>query len=281
MVPINLLHASRKADYVLTGSWAEKAASEAKRFGDIRAAASSKESNYSRVPKLGPGDFRPDADYVHITLNNTIYGSRYNRVPDTGGAPLVGDWSSGILSERLDVGKFGLIYAGAQKNIAPAGLTIVIIREDLIGFAPKDAPIYLDYKIHADNDSMYNTPPAFTIYVAGKVFKYLKARGGVAAQEERNREKAGRLYDYIDGSRLYRAPVTKEDRSLMNVVFVTGDEALDKKFVAEARAEGLLELNGHRSVGGRRASVYNAMPREGVDALIDFMKRFERGNCGV
>jgi phosphoserine aminotransferase len=182
------------------------------------------------------------------------------------------------LSESVDIGKFGLIYAGAQKNIAPAGLTIVIIREALIGFAPKDAPIYLDYKIHADNASMYNTPPAFTIYVAGEVFKYLKANGGVAAQERRNREKAGMLYDYIDGSRLYRAPVAKEDRSLMNVVFVTGDERLDKKFVAEAREEGLLDLNGHRSIGGMRASIYNAMPREGVDALVDFMKRFEQEN---
>jgi phosphoserine aminotransferase len=215
---------------------------------------------------------------VHITLNNTIYGSRYNRVPDTGGTPLVGDWSSGILSERLDVGEFGLIYAGAQKNVAPAGLTIVVMREDLIGFAPKDAPVYLDYGTHADNGSMYNTPPAFAIYVAGKVFKRLKANGGVAAQERRNREKADMLYDYIDGSRLYRAPVAKEDRSLMNVVFVTGDGALDGKFVAEARAEGLLELNGHRSVGGMRASVYNAMPIEGVRALVDFMKRFENNN---
>jgi phosphoserine aminotransferase len=278
MVPINLLRASRKADYVLTGTWAEKAAAEAGKFGDIRVAASSKDRNFSYIPKLGPGDFRPDADYVHITMNNTIYGSRYNYVPDTGGAPLVCDWSSGILSERIDVGKFALIYAGAQKNIAPAGLTIVVVREDLIGFAPKDAPIYLDYRIHAYNGSMYNTPPAFTIYVAGKVFKHLKAKGGVAAQERRNREKAARLYDYVDGSRLYSAPVAKEDRSLMNIVFVTGDGVLDGKFAAEARAEGLLELGGHRSVGGMRAGVYNAMPSEGVDALIDFMKRFERDN---
>jgi phosphoserine aminotransferase len=278
MIPINLLRASRKADYVLTGSWSEKAAAEAGKFGDIRVAASSADSKFSYIPKLGPGDFRPDADYAYITMNNTIHGSRYNYVPDTGGAPLVCDWSSGILSECIDVGKFGLIYAGAQKNIAPAGLTIVIIREDLIGFAPKNAPIYLDYKIHADNASMYNTPPAFTIYAAGKVFKYLKARGGVAALETQNREKAGKLYDYIDGSSMYRAPVAKEDRSLMNVVFVTGDEALDKKFVAEAGEEGLLELNGHRSVGGMRASIYNAMPPAGVDALIDFMERFERDN---
>jgi phosphoserine aminotransferase len=278
MIPINLLRASKKADYAVTGTWAEKAATEAEKFGDIRIAASSKDKKFSYIPKLGRGDFRSDADYVYITMNNTIYGSRYNYIPDTGGVPLVCDWSSGILSESVDIGKFGLIYAGAQKNIAPAGLTIVIIREDLIGFAPKDAPIYLDYKIHADNASMYNTPPAFTIYVAGEVFKHLKEYGGVAAQERRNREKAGMLYDYIDNSRLYRAPVAKEDRSLMNVVFVTGDEKLDKKFVAEAREEGLLDLNGHRSIGGMRASIYNAMPREGVDALIDFMKRFEQKN---
>jgi phosphoserine aminotransferase len=279
MVPINLLRASGKADYVLTGTWAEKAAQEAGKFGDIRIAATSKEDGkFSYVPKLGRADFRPEADYVHITMNNTIYGLRYNYIPDTGGAPLVCDWSSGILSERVDVGKFGLIYAGAQKNIAPAGLTLVIVRADLIGFAPKTAPIYLDYKTHADNGSMYNTPPAFTIYVAGEVFKHLKANGGVAAQEKQNREKAGKLYDYIDGSRLYRAPVAKEDRSMMNVVFVTGDAALDKKFVAEARAEGLADLNGHRSIGGMRASLYNAMPPAGVDALIDFMRRFERDN---
>jgi phosphoserine aminotransferase len=278
MVPINLFRASRKADYVLTGAWAEKAAKEAAKFGDVRIAASSKDANFSYVPRLGRADFRPDADYAHITLNNTIYGLRYAYVPDTGGVPLVCDWSSGILSERIDIGRFGLIYAGAQKNIAPAGLTIVIVRADLLGFAPGDAPIYLDYRTHADNASMYNTPPAFTIYVAGEVFKHLKANGGVAAQERLNREKADRLYAYIDGSRLYRAPVAKEDRSLMNVVFVTGDAALDKKFVAEARAEGLADLNGHRSIGGMRASIYNAMPSAGVDALIDFMKRFERDN---
>jgi phosphoserine aminotransferase len=278
MVPINLFRGSRKADYVLTGSWSEKAAKEAEKFGDIRIAASSKDKNFTYIPKLGPADFRRDADYAHITMNNTIYGSRYAYAPDTGGVPLVCDWSSGILSERADISKFGLIYAGAQKNIAPAGLTIVIARADLIGFAPGDAPVYFDYKIHADSGSMYNTPPAFTIYVAGEVFKYMKANGGVAAQERRNREKADKLYDYIDGSRLYRAPVAKEDRSLMNIVFVTGNEELDKKFVAEARAEGLLELNGHRSVGGMRASVYNAMPQEGIDVLIAFMKRFEREN---
>jgi phosphoserine aminotransferase len=279
MVPINLLRSSRKADYVLTGAWAEKAAQEAAKFGDIRVAASSKEAGFSFVPKLGRADFRPDADYVHITMNNTIYGARYNYVPDTGDVPLVCDMSSGILSERVEVGKFGLIYAGAQTNIAPAGLTVVIARADLIGFAPKDAPIYLDYRIHADSGSMYNTPPAFAIYVAGEVFKHLKAKGGIAAQEKLNREKAAVLYDYIDGSRLYRAPVAKEDRSLMNVVFVTGDADLDKKFIAEARAEGLSDLNGHRSIGGMRASIFNAMPPAGVDALIEFMRRFERDNC--
>ncbi|MDR0569844.1 MAG: 3-phosphoserine/phosphohydroxythreonine transaminase [Clostridiales Family XIII bacterium] len=278
MIPMNLLRNSRKADYVVTGTWAEKAAQEASKFGDVAITASSKDKLFTYVPKVSRADFRPDADYAYITMNNTIYGSRYSYVPDTGDVPLVCDWSSGILSEGIDVSRFGLIYAGAQKNIAPAGVTIVIIREDLVGHAPKGTPVYMDYRTHADNGSMYNTPPAFTIYVAGEVFKHLKAMGGVAAQERFNREKAGKLYGYIDGSRLYRAPVEKDSRSLMNVVFVTGDEALDKKFVAEAREEGLLDLNGHRSIGGMRASIYNAMPMEGVDRLIAFMERFEAAN---
>jgi phosphoserine aminotransferase len=276
MVPMNLLRGSGKADYIVTGSWAKKAAAEAKKFGDIAVSASSEDRNFSYVPRLGSRDFRPDADYVHMTMNNTIYGTRYPYIPDTGGIPLVCDWSSGILSEEIDVTKFGLIYAGAQKNIAPAGLTIVIARKDLLGFAPKNTPVYLDYKIHAENGSMYNTPPAFAIYAAGEVFQILKGGGGVAAQEKRNREKAGRLYDYIDQSRLYRAPAVAEDRSLMNVVFVTGDEALDKKFAALAAEEGLIGLAGHRSVGGMRARISNALPMEGVEALIEFMEKFEK-----
>ena len=215
---------------------------------------------------------------MYITSNNTIYGTAYNYVPDTGDVPLVADMSSNILSQPVDVSKYGIIWAGAQKNVGPAGVTIVIIREDLMGFAGEETPVYLDYKIHADNDSMYNTPPCFAIYVAGEVFKHIKATGGLDAMYQRNREKAGKLYDYIDSSELYKSPVAKEDRSLMNVVFVTGDKDLDKKFVAEAKAQGLVNLSGHRSIGGMRASIYNAMPMEGVDALIEFMKKFEEEN---
>ena len=275
MVPMNLLRSSGKADYVVTGTWAKKAAEEATKFGDIKITASSEESLFTYIPKVGKEDFRPDADYVHITLNNTIYGTRYPYIPDTGDIPLVADMSSSILSEKIDVSKFGLIYAGAQKNIGPAGMTIVIIREDLIGFAGPKVPTYLDYKIHGDNGSMYNTPPCFSIYIAGEVFKSLLENGGVSAMEAANREKAEKLYSYIDSSEFYRAPVKKEDRSLMNVVFVTGDQALDKKFVSEAKAEGLINLAGHRSIGGMRASIYNAMPREGVDKLIAFMQKFK------
>lgn len=278
MVPINLLRNSKKADYIVTGAWAKKAAEEAVKFGEIRVVASSEESNFTYIPEVKREDFTPDADYVHITLNNTIYGTRFPYIPETGDIPLVGDLSSCILSDEVDVSKFGLIYAGAQKNIGPAGVVIVIIREDLIGFAPKSAPVYLDYAIHSKNDSMYNTPPTFGIYMAGEVFKNIKQSGGVSAIEKINREKAKKLYDYIDGSSLYSCPVSVKDRSLMNVVFVTGDEALDKKFTAEAKAAGLHNLGGHRSIGGMRASIYNAMPMAGVDALIAFMKKFEAEN---
>ena len=223
-------------------------------------------------------DIRPDADYVYITSNNTIYGTKYNYVPETGDIPLVADMSSNILSEEVDVTKFGVIWAGAQKNVAPAGVTIVIIREELLGKAAAEIPTYLDYKIHADNGSMYNTPPCFSIYVAGEVFKYLKRIGGIKEMERRNKEKAAMLYDYIDASSLYKCPVAEEDRSLMNVVFVTGDAELDKKFVAQAKEKGLVNLAGHRSIGGMRASIYNAMPKEGVEALVQFMKEFEEKN---
>lgn len=278
MVPLNLLRNSKKADYIVTGTWAKKAAAEAKKFGDIKIVASSEESTFSYIPKVNKEDFRADADYVHITYNNTIYGTHFGYVPDTGDIPLVADMSSCILSEEVDVTKFGLIYAGAQKNVAPAGVTIVIVREDLLGFAPADAPVYLDYKIHADNDSMYNTPPCFTIYVAGEVFKYLLKNGGVEAMHAMDVTKAEKLYQAIDESKLFKCPVAEDSRSLMNVVFVTGDADLDKKFIAEAKAEGLVNLGGHRSIGGMRASIYNAMPEEGVDKLIDFMKRFEEAN---
>lgn len=278
MIPINLMRKSKKADYIVTGTWAKKAAEEAVKFGEINIVASSEESNFTYIPEVKREEFTSDADYVHITVNNTIYGTRYPYIPDTGDIPLVGDLSSCILSDEVDVSKFGLIYAGAQKNIGPAGVVIVIIRDDLIGFAPKNTPIYLDYKIHANNDSMYNTPPTFGIYIAGEVFKNIKKLGGVPALEKINREKAKKLYDYIDRSSLYSCPVAVKDRSLMNVVFITGNADLDKKFTAESKAAGLHNLGGHRSIGGMRASIYNAMPMAGVDALIAFMKKFEADN---
>jgi phosphoserine aminotransferase len=239
MIPLNLMADSGKADYIVTGQWAEKACQEAQKFGDVSVVASSKEQKYTFIPKVAADKFRKDADYVHITWNNTIYGSKYPEVPDTGGLTLVTDMSSSILSERVDVSKFGCIYAGAQKNIGPAGLSIIIIRKDLVGRVREGMPTYLDFKIHADNGSLYNTPPAWCIYIAGEVFKHLLKLGGIEKIEEINKRKAAKLYDYIDGSKLYTAPVVKEDRSLMNVVFVTGDEVLDKKFVAEAKAIGL------------------------------------------
>lgn len=278
MVPLNLMKGSKKSDYVVTGSWAKKAAKEASKFGDVKIAASSEEDTFTYIPELTGSDFREDADYVHICFNNTIYGSHYPYIPETGNTPLVADMSSCILSEKIDVSKFGLIYAGMQKNIGPAGCAIAIMKEDLIGKADADTPVYLDYATHAGNDSMYNTPPCFTIYVAGLVFKYLKSIGGIDAIHEINERKAGKLYDFIDSSSLYKAPVREKDRSLMNVVFVTGDEEKDKKFVAEAKEHGMINLNGHRSIGGMRASIYNAMPEEGVDSLIEFMKEFEREN---
>ncbi len=278
MVPLNLLRNSKKADYVLTGTWAKKAYKEACKYGDIRVVASSEDDKFTWVPKITKEDVREDADYAYITTNNTIYGTKYNYIPETGNVPLVADMSSNILSEEIDVSRFGMIWAGAQKNVGPAGVTIVIVREDLIGFAGAEVPTYLDYKIHADNGSMYNTPPCFSIYVAGEVFKYLKSIGGIAEMERRNREKAQMLYDFIDSSRLFSCPVAKEDRSLMNVVFVTGDAELDKKFIALAKENGMINLSGHRSIGGMRASIYNAMPKEGVAALVDFMRKFEEEN---
>ena len=278
MVPLNLLRNSKKADYVVTGTWAKKAYKEACKYGDIRVIASSEDDKFTWVPKIKKEDIREDADYVYITTNNTIYGTKYNYVPETGDIPLVADMSSNIMSEEVDVSKFGMIWAGAQKNVGPAGVSIVIVREDLIGFADEKVPTYLDYKIHAENGSMYNTPPCFSIYVAGEVFKYLKSIGGVKEMERRNVAKAKLLYDYIDSSKLFSCPVAKEDRSLMNVVFVTGDADLDKKFIAAAKEKGMINLAGHRSIGGMRASIYNAMPEEGVRALVDFMKAFEEEN---
>ena len=278
MVPLNLLCGSGKADYIITGTWAKKAYSEALKFGDIRAAASSEQDRFTYIPKLAAADIRSDADYVYITTNNTIYGTRYNYIPDTGGIVLAADQSSNFLSEVYNVEDFGLIYAGAQKNVGPAGVTIVIIRNDLLGHAPEDTPLYLDYKIHADKGSMYNTPPCFSIYMAGLTFQWLKKNGGISAIEQHNIEQAERLYSVIDNSRLFNCPVNPEDRSRMNVVFSTGNDETDAKFISEAREKGLVNLKGHRSVGGMRASIFNAMPDEGVDALISFLKQFELDN---
>lgn len=277
MVPLNLFK-NKKADFVKTGAWAKKAISEAKRYGEAHVIASSEDKNFSYIPDLDKSTFLPDADYFHITMNNTIYGTRFTALPDTGSVPLVTDMSSSILSEVYDVSKFGLIYAGAQKNIGPAGLCVVIIREDLIGHALDFTPTMLNYQIHADNDSMYNTPPTYTIYIAKLVFEWLKEQGGVAAMQKQNEEKAALLYDFLDQSAMFSNPVTIRDRSLMNVTFVSGDKDLDAKFVKEAEACGLVNLKGHRSVGGMRASLYNPMPLSGVQALVAFMKKFETEN---
>ena len=279
MIPLNLMNKSGKADYVITGQWAKKAYKEASRYGDANVVASSEDKTFSYIPKLDPSTFTKDADYFHICMNNTIYGTVYHELPETGDVPLVADISSSILSKPIDVSKFGVLYAGAQKNMAPAGVTIVIVRKDLVGFAPANTPIYLDYKTHASKGSMYNTPPCYPIYIAGEVFKHSKRIGGVTKMHELDVQKAQLLYDYLDQSKLFKGTVAKEDRSLMNITFVTGDPDLDKKFIAGARAEGMINLAGHRIVGGMRASTYNAMPIEGVEALIDYMKRFEQENA--
>ena len=278
MAPLNLAK-NKKADYVVTGQWSKKAMAEAKRFIDAREAASSADAVFSYIPKLDKSMFSLDADYVHITQNNTIYGTRYTQLPDTGGIPLVSDMSSMILSEEVDVSKFGLIYAGAQKNMGPAGVTVVIVREDLIGSAMDITPTMLNYKTHAENGSMYNTPPTFAIYICKLVYEWIKNMGGVSKMQEINENKAGLLYDFLDNSALFKGTVRKEDRSLMNVPFVTGNEELDKKFIAEAKDAGLVNLKGHRTVGGMRASIYNAMPKEGVEKLIEFMENFEKENA--
>lgn len=278
MVPLNLMTKSKKMDTVITGQWAKKAASEAKKFGEVNIIASSADKTFSYIPKVDKSMFSADADYVHITMNNTIYGTKYHTIPDTGDVPLVADMSSCILSEDFDVTKFGLIYAGAQKNMAPAGLTVVIIRNDLIGHAPESCPTMFDYKIHADNGSMYNTPPTYTIYMCMLVLEWLKSLGGIPEIEKINRKKAKLFYDYLDNSAMFKGTVVPEDRSLMNIPFITGNEELDAKFVKESKAAGFVNLKGHRTVGGMRASIYNAMPIEGVKSLIEFMKKFELEN---
>ena len=278
-VPMNLMTKSRKADYVLSGQFSTKAYKEAARYGDCKVVASSKDDNFSHIPALDPQEFRPDADYFHICLNNTIYGTVWHQLPDTGSVPLVADISSCILSKPLDVTKFGLLYAGAQKNVAPAGLTIVIVREDLLGEPLEGTPTMLNYQVMADNDSMYNTPPCWPIYMCKLVLEWIQNDiGGLEKMEERNVRKAQVLYDFLDQSTLFQGCAQKDSRSLMNVTFVTGDKDLDAKFVKESAAAGFVNLKGHRSVGGMRASIYNAMPEEGVVKLVEFMKKFEREN---
>ncbi len=279
MVPLNLMTGSGKADYVLTGQWATKAYKEAARYGDVNVVASSKDKTFSYIPKLDPAAFTPDADYFHICMNNTIYGTKYHTLPDTGNVPLVADVSSCILSEPIDVSKFGVLYAGAQKNMGPAGLTVVIIREDLIGHAMEKTPTMFNYQTHADNGSMFNTPPCYAIYITMLELDWLKNEiGGLEEMKKINEKKAGLLYDFLDRSKLFKGTVVPEDRSIMNVPFVTGNEELDAKFVKEAAAADFVNLKGHRSVGGMRASIYNAMPMEGVEKLVAFMEQFEKEN---
>ena len=278
MIPMNLMK-NKVADYIVTGQWAKKAYQEAAIYGKANKIASSEDQTFSYIPDCTDLPISEDADYVYICENNTIYGTKFKTLPNTKGKPLVADVSSCFLSEPVDVSKYGLIYGGVQKNIGPAGVVIVIIREDLIteDVLP-GTPTMLKYKIHADNDSLYNTPPAYGIYICGKVFKWLKKQGGLEAMKEYNEKKAKILYDYLDESRMFMGTVRKEDRSLMNVPFVTGDEELDAKFVKEAAAAGFVNLKGHRTVGGMRASIYNAMPIEGVEKLVEFMKKFEEEN---
>ena len=277
-IPLNLMKTG-KADYVVSGQFSGKAFNEAKKYGDAKCIATSEDKTFSYIPEITPDMVREDADYVHVCYNNTIFGTKYPEVPNVGDKVLVADMSSCITSEPVDVTKFGVIYAGAQKNMAPAGLTVVIIREDLMGNAREDIPTMLDYKTMADNDSMYNTPPCYAIYVAGLVYKWALKNGGLEAMKERNEEKAALLYDFLDNSKLFKATAEKKYRSMMNVCFVTGDADLDKKFCKEAADAGFVNLKGHRSVGGMRASIYNAMPTEGVKALVEFMKKFEAENA--
>ena len=279
MIPMNLMK-NRVADYIVTGQWAKKAYQEASLYGKANKIASSEDKTFSYIPDCSDLPISEDADYVYICENNTIYGTKFKTLPNTKGKPLVADVSSCFLSEPVDVTKYGVIYGGVQKNIGPAGVVIVIIREDLIteDVLP-GTPTMLRYKIHADADSLYNTPPAYGIYICGKVFKWLKKMGGLEAMKERNEKKAKILYDYLDESKLFKGTVRKEDRSLMNVPFITGNEELDAKFVKEAKEAGFENLKGHRTVGGMRASIYNAMPIEGVEKLVEFMKKFEAGNA--
>lgn len=274
-IPLNLANKSRKIDIIGTGMWTNKAEAEARIYADVNVVASSADKTFTYIPETKREDFSKDADYLHICWNNTIYGTKYNEIPDVGDTPIVADLSSCILSEEIDVSKFGLIFAGAQKNIGPAGLTVVIVREDLIGQHRDITPTMLRYDIHAKNDSLYNTPPTYSIYICKLVLEWLKELGGVKEIEKINRRKAQAFYDYLDSSKLFKPTVFGRDRSLMNIPFVTGNEEIDKKFVSEATEAGFVNLKGHRSVGGMRASIYNAMPEQGILDLISFMEKFE------
>ncbi len=278
MVPLNLMAKSSTADYVNTGMWSKKAIAECKKFGNANVVATSEDKNFNYIPALSKDMFDSQAAYVHITTNNTIFGTRYTQLPDTGDVPLVADMSSNILSEKLDVSKFGIIYAGAQKNIGPAGVTVVIIREDLLDQRMETVPSLLNYQIQAENGSMYNTPPCYSIYIAKLVFGWLKRNGGVEVMQKRNEEKAKVLYDFLDESKLFTATVQPQYRSLMNVPFVLPQEQLNDAFIKQATTAGFVNLKGHRSVGGMRASIYNAMTLEGVQKLVQFMKQFESQN---
>ena len=276
MVPMNLLRGKAAADYLNTGEWSKKAIKEAKKFGQVNIVASSEDKNFSYAPAFSTWTLDPNAAYVHITSNETIGGVEIFDTPDTGNVPLVADMSSNILSRPIDVSKYGLIYAGAQKNIGPAGVTVVIVREDLLGQTVPGTPTVFDYKVQAEAESMYNTPPTYGIYIAGLVFKHLLAKGGLVAMEAQNRAKAKLIYDLLETSSLYQSPVAVENRSLMNSPFTLKDAALDEDFLKQAKAAGLVQLKGHKSVGGMRASIYNAMPVEGVKALVAFMQNFEK-----
>lgn len=275
-IPLNFMNKNNKADYIVSGQFSKKAADEAKKYGDVKVIASSADKTFSYIPKITREDIREDADYVYVCFNNTIFGTKFPYIPDTGDIPLIADMSSCILSEPVDISKFGVVYGGAQKNMGPAGLTVVIVREDLLGNAREDTPVMMDYKVQADNDSMYNTPPTYAIYIHKLILEWVdKEIGGIENMKKVNLEKAAILYDYLDSSSLFKATAEKEDRSMMNVCFVTGDKDLDALFCKEAAAQGFVNIKGHRSVGGMRASIYNAMPTEGVKKLVEFMKEFE------
>ncbi|MGK7397345.1 MAG: 3-phosphoserine/phosphohydroxythreonine transaminase [Candidatus Cyclobacteriaceae bacterium M3_2C_046] len=278
MVPLNLFSGSHRADFINTGSWSKKAIAEAKKYGKVNVVATSEDTTFNYIPEIKKEMFDPEADFVHITTNNTIYGTLFPELPDTGSVPLVADMSSNILSQKYDVSRFGIIYAGAQKNIGPAGLTIVIIREDLADKPMEITPTMLRYTTHIENNSMFNTPPCYPIYMAGLVFQWLLEMGGIAAMEKQNRHKAALLYDYLDQSALFSSTVKDPDRSIMNVPFILPTDELNNRFIKEADAAGFKTLKGHRSVGGMRASIYNAMPVEGVEALVGFMQQFEKQN---